>query len=103
MSVYYGHSIREPVTFVRRHVIDCDGVEMPTESEPNWGYGGAGPMLTALTLLLAETDEETAARLAWAFKVDVVSGFPASWTLTSEDIQAWLAKQRLSEEARAKP
>ncbi len=62
---------------------------------PSWGYCGSGPAQCALMLLLEETDEATAQRLYQDFKAGVVAGWSQArgWTITSDEIRAWLARQ----------
>jgi hypothetical protein len=56
----------------------------------SWGYGGSGPAQLALALLADAVDDETALEHYDEFKWDVVAELPASWTLTREEIVAWI-------------
>jgi hypothetical protein len=59
----------------------------------NWGYCGSGPQQLAIALLADAVDDDTAVRLAGRFKFDVIGGLPNTWTLTREDILAWVRRQ----------
>ena len=59
-----------------------------------WGFAGSGPAQLALALLLAETDRTTAIRLYHDFKWAHVAKFGDEWSMTSEQIQAWIAEKR---------
>jgi hypothetical protein len=59
----------------------------------NWGYYGTGPQQLALALLADAIDIDTAGRLAGRFKFDVIGGLPDSWTMTREDIIAWVEQE----------
>lgn len=63
-----------------------------------WGYGGSGPSQLALALLLDVLNDEDAALAAHqAFKWEVIARLPEEgWTMTTEDIEAWLVLERLS-------
>lgn len=69
----------------------------------NWGYGGAGPTDTAVSILCDHFGEKPeypqgivdlsackGADLFQAFKRDFVAGWGAHWELTTEQIQAWI-------------
>lgn len=58
-----------------------------------WGYGGSGPAQLALALLLDATDEATARRNYQKFKWDVVAKWGKSWSITTEEIVAWIEKE----------
>jgi len=59
----------------------------------NWGYCGSGPHQLAIALLADAVDDGVADRLAGRFKFDVIGGLPDSWSLTREDIVAWVERQ----------
>ncbi len=60
-----------------------------------WGYGGSGPAQLALALLAdALGNDETALGHYQEFKRAVVTGLPASWTLTEGDIRRFVETQR---------
>ena len=61
----------------------------------DWGYFGSGPAQLALAILAAETDDETALQHYQEFKRRVIGSLPlGNWTMTGEDIQAFLTKTR---------
>ena len=58
-----------------------------------WGYGGSGPAQFALGLLLDVTGNPKFAMQHYQkFKFDVIAHLPqeGGWTLTTEDIEAWI-------------
>ena len=61
----------------------------------NWGYGGSGPAQLALALLLEEVGEEVALDHYQSFKWQVVAHLPSAWTLTSKEIQVFLAQKKI--------
>lgn len=59
----------------------------------NWGYGGSGPAQLALAILLAEgLSADVAQHHYQDFKFAFVGKWKAdTWTLSSTEIQSWLA------------
>ena len=58
---------------------------------PAWGYGGSGPALLALAILLAVTDAATAERFYEKFKWSVIAPIETDrWTLDASDVLGWL-------------
>lgn len=56
-----------------------------------WGYGGSGPAQLALALLADATgDDQLAIRLHQPFKWQFVAAFGSSWSLTQNEILAWV-------------
>ena len=83
-----------------------DGVELsPKASQDiinhspdgfNFGYTGSGPAQLALALLYDVTgDSYQASKYHQGFKWEFVSGFGDEWTITSEEISAWLKAQEV--------
>ena len=62
----------------------------------NWGYGGSGPADLALSILTDLFGNDTAEQYYQKFKWDFISQLPAGkgWTLTEEQIRAWLQELR---------
>ncbi len=59
-----------------------------------WGYGGSGPAQLALAILAQVVGDERALALYQDYKWDVVTALPyASWTITSEQVERWVAKR----------
>lgn len=69
----------------------------------NWGYAGSGPAQLALALLLEETGSGDAQVWYQFFKREVVARWEDEWTITSEEIHAWLAKKRPVEQPQWEP
>ncbi len=69
-----------------------------------WGYCGSGPAQLALGILLEVTDEVTAELLYQDFKSSIIAALPqkenTTWQLTSEEVLAWLEKNRTKLEDR---
>ncbi len=72
----------------------------------NWGYAGSGPADLALAILLdylQEVPTEDQLRmgmpLGWRlhqfFKRDFVAGWKDSWSITSDEIQAWMESDQI--------
>ena len=63
-----------------------------------WGYGGSGPAQLALALLMDATQDQTLAlRHYQDFKFHYVAGWGNSWSITSEEIKAFLvARENLA-------
>lgn len=60
----------------------------------NWGYGGSGAAQLALALLLDVTgDPVVSQKLHQQFKWGYVAGWKDDWTITSEEIIAWIKTQ----------
>ena len=63
----------------------------------DWGYGGSGPAQLALALLADATGADAqAVHLHRAFKWAVTARIPqdlAAWTLTAEDVLAWVDRE----------
>ena len=66
-----------------------------------WGYGGSGPAQLALALVLdyfetfhEDGDENAAMIMYQAFKFAVVGRLGDEWTLTTEDIRAFVDEFR---------
>lgn len=62
----------------------------------NWGYGGSGPAQLALSILVEVTgDTALSLRLYQQFKWDVISklAMDQGWTLSADEVLAWLARQ----------
>lgn len=59
----------------------------------SWSYAGSGPAQLALAILLHEAGPEVA-RSHDADYMSVIAALPREgWTLTSEDVDAWLTKR----------
>ena len=59
----------------------------------SWGYGGSGPAQLALALLYDVTkDRELSLRLYQDFKWAFVARWGDDWSITTEEIQAWIEK-----------
>lgn len=63
-----------------------------------WGYSGSGPAQLALALLMDATHDQTLAlRHYQDFKFHFVAGWGDSWSITSEEIKAFLvARENLA-------
>ena len=60
----------------------------------NWGYGGAGPSQLALALLLDVTgDPAVSLPHHQQFKWQFVSNWGNTWSITSNEIRAWLQRE----------
>ena len=59
----------------------------------NWGYYGSGAQQLAIALLADAVDFEAANRLAGRFMSKVIGGLPDQWTLTEEEVVAWVEQQ----------
>jgi len=60
-----------------------------------WGYGGSGPAQLALALLLdATSDPDTAQAHYQDFKRGNVAGWGESWSITRNEILAWLKEEQ---------
>ena len=57
----------------------------------NWGYGGSGPADLALSLLTAVVGRTKAFKWYQQFKFEIVAAFDDNWSITAEDIRAWVA------------
>ena len=58
---------------------------------PEWGCGGSGPSQLALAILLAVTDQTTAARFYQRFKWGVVASISSDrWGLNAGEVLRWL-------------
>lgn len=85
-------------------VLDKDGERRALTKRPDlfdhsqarfdWGNGDRGTTCLTLALLADAVDDDTARELHREFKQNVVSNLPASWTLTREEIVAWVALQQ---------
>lgn len=63
----------------------------------SWGYHGSGPAQLALALLADATGlDDQALSHYQQFKHEVVSRWPAEWTITAKEINDWLC-QKLEE------
>lgn len=61
-----------------------------------WGYGGSGPAQLALAILAQVVGEMHALACYHDYKWDVVAALPyKEWTITSEQVEEWVAKRRL--------
>ena len=61
----------------------------------DWGFGGYGPALLSRALLLDTTGlPDVADRYYEDFKWQVVSRWGREWTVTSQEILSWLARQQ---------
>ena len=57
----------------------------------NWGYNGSGPAQLALAILLDFTDDaEVATSYHQEFKREVVSTWKDHWSISGDEIKAWL-------------
>jgi hypothetical protein len=85
-------------------VLDKDGERRALTKRPDlldhsipqfeWGTEGRGTTCLALALLADAVDDDTARGLHREFEQDVVSHLPDSWTLTREELVAWVALQQ---------
>lgn len=67
----------------------------------NWGYGGSGPAQLALALLLDVTGDRNIALAHYQqFKWAIVAKLGVEWVITTEEILAWLDKQKYLEAKR---
>ena len=62
----------------------------------NFGYGGSGPSDTALSILTDCIGKERAERLYPIFKNDYVATWKHSFSITSDEIEAWADEKELS-------
>ena len=64
----------------------------------SWGYGGSGPAQLALALLLDATgNKRVALAMHQEFKWQFVARWSSSWTMTSSEIQKWVAEQPVAQ------
>ena len=84
-------------------VVTVDGKPLPEHYEIKqftkrgfeWTYDGTSPQQLALAILFEHTgDRERAVRLSEAYMKEVVANFDNDWRLTSDDIEAYLSRQR---------
>ena len=76
---------------VRPSFVSTVAVRKHSPTGPAWGYGGSGPAQLALAILLAVTDEATAAQFYQKFKWDVLAPIEADrWALAAGDVLGWL-------------
>lgn len=105
MAVYNGKRINDGVGHQPTYK---DGVELsPKASQAvinhspdgfNWGYSGSGPAQLALALLLDVTGDERLSCLNYqVFKLTFVAGWAEEWSITSEQISAWLKVELLAD------
>jgi len=105
MSVYSGKRVNEGVGHQPCY---RDGVELlPKASQDiinhspdgfNFGYTGSGPAQLALALLLDVTgDRDLSCRYYQTFKEQFVAWWGEEWSITSEQISAWLKAQDVTE------
>ncbi|WP_227132361.1 DUF6166 domain-containing protein [Halorubellus salinus] len=90
-------------------VLDKDGERRALNKRPDlldqpstqfdWQDGEQGTGHLALALLAHAVDDDTARELHHQFEQDVVAHLPASWSLTREEILAWVALQQEDLEA----
>lgn len=55
-----------------------------------WGYGGSGPAQTALAILADCVGDELALQLYQDFKFKVIAGLGRKWTITEEEVRAFV-------------
>ena len=80
-------------------VVDDDGTRplpLHIRHSPDghsWGYAGSGPAQLALDLLWHATGREPPPRLYQQFKAEVVAHWPQDedWSMTADEIRAWIA------------
>ena len=58
-----------------------------------WGYGGSGPADLARSILADVLGRIPAPALYQAFKFDHVATWGNEWSITEDEIRAWLAAQ----------
>jgi hypothetical protein len=59
-----------------------------------WGYGGSGPAQLALALLLDATGDADLARAHYqTFKRECIAGWKEQWTITAQEMRAFVARQ----------
>jgi len=67
----------------------------------NYSYGGSGPAQLALALLLDVTgDRDLSCRYHQTFKWHFVAGWGEEWSITSEEISAWLKVEQVMDKCR---
>jgi hypothetical protein len=80
-------------------VVTVDGATLPEHYEVKrfakygfeWTYEGESPRQLALAILFDYTaDEDRAVALCESYMKDVIANFDNDWTLTGEDIDAYL-------------
>jgi hypothetical protein len=83
-------------------VVTVDGKPLPEHYEVRrfakygfeWTYEGESPRQLALAILFDYTaDKDRAVALSQSYMKDVIANFDNDWTLTGEDIDAYLRKQ----------
>ena len=117
MKTYRGHAVNgkdeggpQIVTVTEHSTGKIGGWTHPLEHRVRhsptgfqWGYGGSGPADLALSILWDHLDHEPDPWLYQQFKFAHVARWPMgeSWTITSDEIQAWI-QGRLQEEVPAR-
>jgi hypothetical protein len=93
MKRYHGYADRCVVVEAPERVYPLPHKLRHSPSGYAWSYGGSGPADLARSLLWDHLGREPSAALYQEFKWDFVARFDDTWTLTAEEIDAWLAKR----------
>lgn len=103
MAVYSGSRVNDGVG---HQPVYRDGVELSPQASQaiynhspdgfNWAYWGSGPAQLALALLYDVTkDKRLSCLYRHTFKDQFVAGWGDEWSISSEQISAWLKVQEV--------
>lgn len=107
LRIYYGWRLGQKTTaddVVVYFIPDMDNDAVPQElplcldianHSPTgfaWGYNGSGPAQLALAILTTMIGSDDAKHLYHQFKDDFVAKWGNAWSITSVEIEEWLAQ-----------